>query len=167
MSDRDNERHRQRYAEDPGYRQRIRASGKAWRRANKNRINAARRLRWATDPKYRKKRMKQIWAVNLKLKYGMTVEDYDRMFKKQKGRCAICKKKSRRRRLQVDHDHRKKYVRRLLCHLCNKGLGIFKDNSRLLRCAGAYIDECAKEYRDRNKRGRGAKKGRAGSKRKR
>jgi Recombination endonuclease VII len=63
---------------------------------------------------------------------------YNRLFAKQEGRCAICRGKSRRR-LQVDHDHRTKQVRRLLCGPCNKGLDLFRDDVRLVRRAAAYL----------------------------
>ena len=51
---------------------------------------------------------------------------------------AICKKVPRHR-LHVDHDHRTKKVRRLLCRLCNAGLGCFKDDLRIVRRAAAKL----------------------------
>lgn len=61
----------------------------------------------------------------LRVKYGLTPEQYDMMLKRQGGRCAICRKQPRRIRLAVDHDHSKKgrkidSVRGLLCSYCNK-----------------------------------------------
>jgi hypothetical protein len=167
MSDRDNERIRQRYVEDPEYRERRRAAVKAWQTANKEKINAEQRLRWVTDTKFRKRRLKSGRNATLKLKYGITSEDYDRMFKKQKGRCAICREKSHRR-LHVDHDHKKKFVRRLLCGLCNRGLGCFRDDMRLMARGLAYLKAMAKAYRQSVKGRRNRpKKRRGGRKRKR
>jgi len=168
MCDRENERKRQRYAEDPEYRKHRLGIERAWRRRNRDKVNARTRLRWSTDPKFRKKRLKCGWNSRLKREHGITIEDYDRLFKKQKGRCAICRKKRARRRLYVDHDHRRRVVRRLLCCGCNVGLGLFKDDVRLLRRAVAYLEAAAKAYRAGGKRPRGGpQKGAGGRKRKR
>jgi Recombination endonuclease VII len=164
-------RARKRYAEDPEYRKRRLASINRWRKANKTEINAKRRLRWATDPDYRErtltpKRGRWRREYDLKRLYGITLADYERMFKKQKGRCAICKEKSRKR-LQVDHDHLTKEVRRLLCGPCNRGMGCFRDNLRILRGAVAYRAAMLKLQRRGKPRGaRGGKSTSGKSKRK-
>lgn len=77
----------------------------------------------------------------LKREYGITPEDYDRMFKRQGGVCAICGTPPKKggRRLNVDHDHKTKKVRGLLCFLCNRGLGIFRDKPDRLEKAAAYL----------------------------
>lgn len=56
----------------------------------------------------------------LKRRYGVTPEQYAKMFELQGGTCAICRRPPRRRRLSVDHDHTTKRVRGLLCFTCNK-----------------------------------------------
>jgi hypothetical protein len=83
----------------------------------------------------------------LKAKYDMSLSGYRKMFKHQKGRCAICgKKESMRdsntgkiRLLCVDHNHKTKKIRKLLCWHCNLGIGIFKDDWRLLQIASRYL----------------------------
>lgn len=45
--------------------------------------------------------------------------DYDRMFKRQGGRCAGCGGRPRARRLAIDHNHKTSKVRGLLCAICN------------------------------------------------
>jgi hypothetical protein len=47
--------------------------------------------------------------------YGITPEDYDRLFAWQGGRCYVCQRQPRTLRLAVDHDHRTGQVRGLLC----------------------------------------------------
>jgi hypothetical protein len=47
--------------------------------------------------------------------YGITGDEYDELFKYQGGRCFICRRKPRTKRLAVDHDHRTGEVRGLLC----------------------------------------------------
>lgn len=82
----------------------------------------------------------------LKTLYGLTVEQYKRMFEIQGGACAICAKPETTRRkdgtiipLQVDHDHQTGAVRALLCQSCNQGLGHFKDDVALMSLAINYL----------------------------
>ncbi|KKL94232.1 hypothetical protein LCGC14_1866700, partial [marine sediment metagenome] len=49
-------------------------------------------------------------------------EQYDVLFKKQDGKCAICHRHQRYQRLAVDHCHKTQVVRGLLCMQCNRGL---------------------------------------------
>jgi len=166
MSDsRDRDRRRQRYAEDPEYREHVLAACRVWRKAKRDEINAKHRLRWVAEPKYRENRLKGNWKSKLKHVYGISLQEYDRLHAKQKGRCAICKDKPRYR-LHLDHDHRRKFARRLLCGLCNRGLGCFRDDPRLLRRAAAYLIAELKSHRAKRKRGV-PKKSQAGTKRKR
>src|SRR4051794_16889408 len=53
---------------------------------------------------------------NLRLLYGITVEQYDELFEAQGGCCAICGGECKtRRKLAVDHNHNTGDVRGLLC----------------------------------------------------
>jgi len=49
-------------------------------------------------------------------------KERQKLFDKQKGRCAICGKEEKefKRRLNVDHNHKTGQVRGLLCYRCNK-----------------------------------------------
>ncbi len=80
----------------------------------------------------------------LKTKYGMTPEDYDRMVAAQGGRCAICGEEPpgdiHQRSLHIDHDHLTGQVRGLLCSACNTGLGKFRDSPRMLLAAIGYLE---------------------------
>lgn len=80
----------------------------------------------------------------LKLYYGISAEDYDRMLDAQGGRCAICggtqtEADVRKRHLSVDHCHATGRVRGLLCESCNFGLGKFRDDPALLAAALEYL----------------------------
>ena len=47
--------------------------------------------------------------------YGITEDEYNALLRLQGGRCAICKRRPRTKRLAVDHDHATGLVRGLLC----------------------------------------------------
>lgn len=76
-------------------------------------------------------------AYKLAKKYGITTEDYDRMFVQQNGRCLICGRDDEK--LVVDHNHATGEVRGLLCDKCNRGLGHFNDDPKLLRLASEHV----------------------------
>lgn len=70
-------------------------------------------------------------------RYGITAERYRALVEKQKSRCAICKEKTDV--LHVDHCHKSKKVRGLLCGPCNRGLGLFYEDITRLESAVHYI----------------------------
>lgn len=77
----------------------------------------------------------------LKRKYDMTLEQYEALFEKQGGKCAICRQREPE---VVDHDHVTNEVRGLLCHMCNKGLGMFRENGIILMNATLYLTKESK-----------------------
>ena len=72
-------------------------------------------------------------------KYGITEADYGKLFKAQKGKCAICGRPPKKIRLAIDHDHKTGAIRGLLCFRCNYGLPWFSSDERTLAKAAAYI----------------------------
>ncbi len=74
--------------------------------------------------------------------YNITIEDYDILYLKQQGCCAICKIHSSilSKSLYVDHCHKTGKVRGLLCQHCNSMLGFSKDNTEVLWTAIQYIN---------------------------
>lgn len=82
---------------------------------------------------------------NLKKKYGITLEDLEKMLRDQGNKCAICGQEiflfgsSKNLTAHVDHDHKTGKVRGLLCHECNIGLGKFRDNTDYLLSAISYL----------------------------
>ena len=79
---------------------------------------------------------------HLKKKYNITVEEYDLLFSKQNGVCAICGKpetSTKTSNLAVDHNHLTGDIRGLLCNKCNRGLGYFEDSPELLYKAIKYL----------------------------
>lgn len=73
-------------------------------------------------------------------KYGLTEQQYEAIGEKQEWVCAICGDDEP---TAVDHCHDSGVVRGLLCHLCNIGLGHFRDSPERLRSAATYLEEFA------------------------
>lgn len=74
---------------------------------------------------------------------NFTHEQYLETFVKQDGRCWICglAQEDNKMALCVDHNHTTGKVRGLLCQVCNKALGNFKDSIELLERAITYLKE--------------------------
>ncbi|HEY1645047.1 MAG TPA: endonuclease domain-containing protein, partial [Candidatus Saccharimonadales bacterium] len=79
----------------------------------------------------------------LQKKYGLTLEDYKEMLSAQDGVCYICEREPTRT-LCVDHVHingykkmnsenKRKYVRGLLCFMCNTALKGFEKTADGIR----------------------------------
>jgi len=92
--------------------------------------------------KYRKtdKCKELTWGYRIKAKYGISVAEYNKLFQKQNGVCAICGR-TNKRRLVVDHNHITGEVRGLLCDNCNKGIGLMGDSIPLFEKAIKYISK--------------------------
>lgn len=78
--------------------------------------------------------------------YGISLKEVRRMFEEQNHRCALCGGEGfkmadhHRVPLVVDHCHDTGKVRQLLCHNCNRALGLLKDDVGLMRRAATYIE---------------------------
>ena len=78
---------------------------------------------------------------NLKSKYGITPEDYDRMLAEQGGRCKVCMtdEPGSRGIFVVDHCHETGKNRGLLCSKCNTAIGQLGDDVTMLERAIMYL----------------------------
>ncbi|MGS1095849.1 endonuclease VII domain-containing protein [Aquamicrobium terrae] len=114
---------RERYANDPEHREKLREQARRSRKPAQKR------------------------AAHLKREFALTPEAFEALLERQGGGCAIChakvtglKERGRRERsLHVDHCHETGRVRGILCHRCNFGLGHFRDDPELLERAAAYL----------------------------
>jgi len=79
--------------------------------------------------KYNRENPEKRKNAILKNVYGITLEQYNQIFEKQKGKCAICKRhqKELTRTLCVDHNHKTKQVRGLLCVTCNTDVSVVEN----------------------------------------
>jgi len=79
----------------------------------------------------------------LKKYYGITLEEYNKIFELQNNKCAICKtSKPGHKRINsffVDHDHKTKKFRGLLCNRCNIAIGQVDENTNILSAMTDYI----------------------------
>lgn len=86
--------------------------------------------------------VKRGWNYNLVTKYGITSDEFYAMLESQGGGCAICGCQNSGavgRVMSVDHCHKTGKVRGILCHPCNKGLGMFADDSARVAAAADYL----------------------------
>lgn len=98
------------------------AATKKWREANPEKAKAA------CNKSY------------MKRTFGMSPEQYEAMLQTQGGGCAFCDQKPGGTRF--DHDHTcGQCVRWLLCDLCNRALGMFKDDINVLERAATALRE--------------------------
>lgn len=90
----------------------------------------------ACDKKHNPTRHAYQHDYRMRNRYGITVSEYQYMLTEQDGRCYICGKRARKKRLHVDHDHAhvkaggdlRSSVRGLLCSPCNRFLGQIRDD---------------------------------------
>ena len=93
---------------------------------------------YKTDPTGRRK-------SHIKSRYKLSAQEYEDLLCLSDASCMICglpasvQKERTGRFLCVDHDHNTGKVRGILCDLCNKGLGAFRDDARLLQNALNYL----------------------------
>jgi len=95
----------------------------------------------ARSAEYNLKHHKEQRDKALMKNYKITNEDYERMFAKQGGVCAICGSLPNGRDLSVDHDHTTGRIRGLLCINCNTALGHLKDSLIILEKMTDYLQQ--------------------------
>lgn len=78
-------------------------------------------------------------------RFGGSLDHFDNAWEKQNGQCAICEVSMKpygryNDSVAVDHDHCTGVARSLVCQMCNKGLGQFRDSPDYLRKAASYLE---------------------------
>lgn len=116
-----------------------------WKAANPDKVRESSRRRQA---RFRETlSYEAVKDSQLRRSYGISWEEYSRMFDSQEGTCKICKSalvlhspKAGTNTANVDHCHTTGRVRGLLCNRCNQGIGYLQDSPELLRQAAEYLD---------------------------
>lgn len=116
-------------------REKVRKTAREWRRKNKNSANQAARKWYRRFPERAKN-----WS--LMKNHGITIDDFNKMFEAQGGKCKICDRKMKKS--CVDHDHSTGRIRDLLCHSCNIALGLLQDSADVARKAAEYLTRHSK-----------------------
>ena len=114
---------------------------KSWRKNNPEKVKLQQeRQKYKVSEYYQKN--KDVFYERICLsKYGLTLNDYYNILKKQNNKCAICEtdKPGGQGRFHLDHCHKTNKVRGLLCHRCNTSLGGFRDDPIILERAKIYL----------------------------
>jgi hypothetical protein len=119
------------------------------RQKNKLKRNeSAKKYRQKKGAKWRREVRKRAYnknpdrskCYNLR-RYGMTIDEFKSLKKKQKGKCACCgaTKNTDGKSLYVDHCHKTGEIRGLLCRKCNTGIGLLGDTVDRLERALKYL----------------------------
>ena len=118
----------------------IAAQRKEYRKINKVLIADISQV-WRNKPETKK----ALREYNRMVNYGLTPDRFNSMLKEQNNKCKLCLVEFDElvfnHTLNVDHCHTTNKVRGLLCSLCNRGLGQFKDNIERLTQAINYLQE--------------------------
>ncbi len=117
-----------------------RAAGRAYYQANKSRYaNNQRAFRAANPDTFKAQWERNNHKRRLRL-HGLSPAEYDKMHLAQNGKCAICLKSPGEKGLSIDHCHKTKVVRGLLCSNCNTAIGLLKDSAGSLFRATLYVE---------------------------
>lgn len=119
------------------------------RAAAAERTRKSRAKRVATEtPEERKERLSRKHSYDRKYLYGVTMEEVAEYLAAQGGKCKICEtalclstlgSRGRAGKPHVDHCHATGAYRGILCHGCNVGIGMFRDNPLALSNAINYL----------------------------
>lgn len=122
----------------------VRNLKKLYRKRHPDRAKA--QVRAAVKKKWNTYYAPTRWRAWLRRKYGITEQQFTEALQKQGNCCAICKGNQncqrsgqRRERLYVDHCHKTKRFRGLLCFKCNTLLGMAGDSVATLQRAVEYV----------------------------
>jgi nitrate/TMAO reductase-like tetraheme cytochrome c subunit len=106
----------------------------------------AKKMRARSDEWY-KKHPEVVKDKELKKKFGISFNDYQKLLENQSGVCAICHrsetytKAGKIKALSVDHNHITGKIRELLCSPCNVVLGLVEEDPSRLEALIAYLEK--------------------------
>ena len=88
-------------------------------------------------------RLNYLKHRQLLFQYDITLQEYNRMFERQNGCCAICglHQTNFKRSLHIDHNHKTGEIRELLCPNCNTVIGKVREDVNVLTKIASYIEK--------------------------
>lgn len=90
--------------------------------------------------KVKEYREKDPWTLSKRCKRrGISPEQLVEKFESQNGKCAICQNEITLAESAIDHNHKTNEFRGVLCKICNRALGLFKDSPKILLNAYTYL----------------------------
>lgn len=94
------------------------------------------RDRYAANPEH-------FRQAERKTRYGIEPAEFDALWVRQSGLCAICSEGLTRgvRGFALDHEHSTGRVRGLLCPPCNTGIGLLREDPAIFTAAVAYLEQ--------------------------
>lgn len=115
----------------------IKQNRKTYREKNKDLIKSSDKLRYENNKNGRKDR---AYCYVFKSRYGISIEEKKELLLKQNNKCLLCSKELiLLGKSHLDHDHQTGKIRGVLCYSCNLGLGMFKDDIKILKKAVRYL----------------------------
>ena len=119
---------------------------KQWRKNNPEKVkqytkNSAKQHKLYME-KWRKNNPEKLRHIYIKSVYNLSHEDWLKILENQNGKCPICGKKfTDPRKVYIDHHHKTKKIRGLLCPKCNTAIGFLNDDPKLTARATEYLLE--------------------------
>jgi len=107
-----------------------------WQRDNPDRAKR-------NDKRWRKDNAERVKSTRYLRRYGITKAEKDKIFAQQNERCGCCGGSSGT--WHLDHDHKTRRIRGVLCSHCNWMLGHAKDSVDVLRAAIKYLQKHKKQ----------------------
>jgi len=122
----------------------VKQQSRAYRQTNREKVNAyqhnnlerfrERRREWDKNHPEVKR---AYWITH---NYNITIDEWNGLYERQKGLCAICSEVLIiGRKTVVDHCHDTNKVRGILCRKCNTGIGMLSDNPDTVLRAYEYL----------------------------
>lgn len=108
-----------------------------WHKENKDSVSQQKKQYYADNPEAKQRKMFRD-RIN---RYGLSESEYNDLIDSQASLCAICQEPVSYYGAHIDHCHSTNRVRGLLCGKCNRGLGMFNDNTELLNKAKEYLED--------------------------
>lgn len=125
-----------------------------WYKRHRNEILLKLRAEYEANRDVLKEKAKKLWHSkpkeerqsisrrrSLKERYGLTEAEFDQMAVSQNHACVICGRLPTGR-LHVDHDHKTKEIRGLLCLRCNSYVGEIERRPDVFERAKQYLQRC-------------------------